>query len=67
MRQYLLLIMLIGIGIIPTLYAKDIYPFADKAQSTRFQTLTANLRCLVCQNESLSDSNAPLAGDLRLQ
>jgi cytochrome c-type biogenesis protein CcmH len=31
----------------------------------RFQALTKQLRCLVCQNESLADSNAPLAADLR--
>jgi cytochrome c-type biogenesis protein CcmH len=31
----------------------------------RFQNLTKQLRCLVCQNESLNDSSAPLAADLR--
>lgn len=41
------------------------YPFKDHAQELRFQALTKQLRCVVCQNESLADSTAPLADDLR--
>ncbi len=33
----------------------------------RFHSLTAELRCLVCQNQSIADSHAPLAQDLRKQ
>lgn len=33
----------------------------------RFRLLAAELRCLVCQNQTLVDSNAPLAQDLRLE
>lgn len=43
----------------------DPLPFADRAEELRFQALTKQLRCLVCQNESLNDSSAPLAADLR--
>lgn len=43
----------------------DPLPFKDHAEELRFQTLAKQLRCLVCQNESLSDSGAPLAADLR--
>ena len=43
----------------------DPLPFADRAEEIRFQNLTRQLRCLVCQNESLNDSSAPLAADLR--
>jgi cytochrome c-type biogenesis protein CcmH len=39
---------------------------ADPAQETRARALSAELRCLVCQNQSIDDSNAPLARDLRL-
>ena len=39
----------------------------DPALQTRFETITKDLRCLVCQNESVADSNAQLAGDLRRQ
>lgn len=40
-------------------------PFANHAQELRFQHLTAQLRCPMCQNETLADSNAPIAHDLR--
>ena len=42
-------------------------PFADHAQELRFQHLTQQLRCPMCQNETLADSNAPIARDLRNQ
>lgn len=42
-------------------------PFASHAQELRFQHLTAELRCPMCQNETLADSNAPIARDLRNQ
>lgn len=45
--------------------AVDPLPFKDRAEEQRFQNLTKQLRCLVCQNESLNDSSAPLAADLR--
>lgn len=45
--------------------AIDPLPFADEAERERFHDLAAELRCLVCQNQSLADSNAPLAKDLR--
>ncbi|MCD6046381.1 MAG: cytochrome c-type biosis protein CycL [Gammaproteobacteria bacterium] len=43
--------------------------FADfnQTDTQRYQTLTSELRCLVCQNENLSDSTAPLAMDLKHQ
>ena len=37
----------------------------DPAQEARARALFANVRCLVCQNESIDDSQAELAGDLR--
>jgi cytochrome c-type biogenesis protein CcmH len=39
---------------------------ADPAQETRARALSNGLRCLVCQNQSIDDSNAPLARDLRI-
>lgn len=38
---------------------------ADPVLEQRMMTLAAELRCLVCQNQSLADSNAELAADLR--
>ncbi|MEM9140497.1 MAG: cytochrome c-type biogenesis protein [Pseudomonadota bacterium] len=39
---------------------------ADRALEERARDLSKELRCLVCRNESIDDSNAPLARDLRL-
>jgi cytochrome c-type biogenesis protein CcmH len=39
----------------------------DPALQTRFERITKELRCLVCQNESIADSNVELAADLRRQ
>jgi cytochrome c-type biogenesis protein CcmH len=39
---------------------------ADPAQEARARRISQELRCLVCQNQSIDDSNAELARDLRL-
>ena len=39
---------------------------ADPALEARARDLSSDLRCLVCQNQSIDDSHAPLAKDLRL-
>jgi len=39
---------------------------ADPALEARARALSQDLRCMVCQNESIDDSNAPLAHDLRV-
>jgi cytochrome c-type biogenesis protein CcmH len=39
---------------------------ADPALEARAREISAGLRCLVCQNQSIDDSGAPLARDLRL-
>lgn len=39
---------------------------ADPALETRARTLSAELRCMVCQNQSIDDSDAELAHDLRV-
>ncbi|KFN48430.1 cytochrome c-type biogenesis protein [Arenimonas metalli] len=41
--------------------------FRDAAEETRFRALAAELRCVMCQNQSLADSNAQIAEDLRRQ
>jgi len=41
--------------------------FTDDAEETRFRELSAELRCVMCQNQSLADSNAQIAHDLRMQ
>jgi len=37
------------------------------AQEERYRSMIHELRCLVCQNQNIADSNAPLAADLRNQ
>lgn len=39
--------------------------FEDPAAQSRYERLIHDLRCLVCRSESIADSNAPLAADLR--
>ena len=38
----------------------------DKKQETMARDISKNIRCVVCQNQSIDDSNAPLAKDLRI-
>ena len=42
-------------------------PFPDSTLQARYEALTHGFRCLVCQNETIADSNADLAADLRRQ
>ena len=48
-------------------YALDARQLADPIQQENYETLTKELRCLVCQNQTIADSNADLAKDLREQ
>jgi cytochrome c-type biogenesis protein CcmH len=48
-------------------FAIDPLEFKDRAEEVRFQNLTRQLRCLVCQNQNLADSDAELAHELRQQ
>src|ERR1051326_3566126 len=49
------------------LIAKEAQPNEDPQIAARMRNLTEQLRCLVCQNETLADSRADLAEDLRKQ
>lgn len=40
-------------------------PLPDPAQQALYKQLTDEVRCLVCQNQTIGDSSAPLAADLR--
>jgi cytochrome c-type biogenesis protein CcmH len=47
-------------------FAIDSAPaFEDPGLQARYEKLTHELRCLVCRSETIADSNAPLAADLR--
>ena len=47
--------------------AIDVYEFQNPEQEALYQQLTKELRCLVCQNQNLADSDAGLAKDLKDQ
>ena len=72
MSLRLILLCLLGAMVVP-LAAQDRLPPApyayqqlkDPAQEARAKALMEELRCLVCQGQSIADSDAPLAGDMR--
>jgi cytochrome c-type biogenesis protein CcmH len=51
----------------PLANAVDTYQFNNPKQQAAYDTLVSELRCLVCQNQTIGDSNADLAADLRRQ
>lgn len=48
-----------------TVFAIDVHEFDSEQQRLDYQQLTEELRCLVCQNQNIADSDAGLAKDLR--
>src|SRR5712664_1187121 len=64
MKKFALLILLV-FCIASLVMAKEAKPAEDPQIDQRMQALTQQLRCLVCQNETLADSRADLAEDLR--
>jgi len=55
------------LGAMSAAIAKEAQPNEDPKIEQRMKALTEQLRCLVCQNETLADSRADLAEDLRRQ
>ncbi|HST27362.1 MAG TPA: cytochrome c-type biogenesis protein [Rudaea sp.] len=66
MKRIVLIVVVLLAGL-HAAFAIDPLPFKDRAEEVRFQKLTRQLRCLVCQNQDLADSDADLAKDLRRQ
>ena len=62
-----LLVALLAFASVAHAQAIEPMAFTSHAQELRFQHLTRQLRCPMCQNETLADSNAPIARDLRNQ
>ena len=66
MSRLRLLGLLFALVLALPLQAREAAPLAaDEATEKRLVTISSELRCLVCQNESLAGSNAELANDLR--
>ena len=57
--------LLFGLSFAFAALAIDPLPFKDAEEEARFRALAAELRCVLCQNQSLADSNAGIAQDLR--
>ena len=64
-RRFLLVLTLI-LAAAPAFAVNPDEMLSDPALEARARTLSAELRCMVCQNQSIDDSNADLARDLRL-
>ncbi len=61
-RALLALLLVFGVA---SLHAFEPLPYRDAAEEARFRALIAELRCVMCQSQSLADSNSMIAGDLR--
>ena len=69
MLRCLTKLLLVFVLILPAIEARAVNPdevLDDPALELRARELSAQLRCLVCQNQSIDDSDAQLARDLRL-
>lgn len=70
-----LVALVLSVTLVPPLAAQNDVPPApfanrqldDPAQEARAQALMETLRCLKCQSQSIADSDAPMAGDMRSQ
>jgi len=68
MKNYLIYISLLCFSLIiinPVLAKVELHDFNTPQQQKLYKKLSEELRCLVCQNQNLADSNAELAQDMR--
>lgn len=68
-RHWVLWLLAVPFLLLASAVAMAVQPdevLSDPALEARARALSAELRCVVCQNQSIDDSNAPLARDLRL-
>lgn len=68
MKKLLILLLLVFNFLLTTnsVFAGEAKPLAeDPVLEARLKAMSHELRCLVCQNQTLADSNSPLAEDLR--
>lgn len=69
--RHAILTILVGLGLLllnalPLLAVESKEMLTDPALEARARNLSKELRCMVCQNQSIDDSEAPLAHDLRV-
>ena len=66
MKRLVAGIFLFMLAVLPANAVQPDEILSDPALEARARALSEGLRCLVCQNQSIDDSNAPLARDLRI-
>jgi len=66
MRRALIIVLSLMLHLSPASAVEPDEILTDPALESRARALSAGFRCLVCQNQSIDDSDAPLARDLRL-
>lgn len=66
MKRLGAIFLLLSLWIVPAQAVQPDEILSDPALEARARDLSTGLRCLVCQNQSIDDSNAPLARDLRI-
>ena len=66
-RKPRIILALVMLVLAITAMAKEPLIFMNPEREARYNQLTVELRCLVCQNQNLADSDAPLAQDLRAE
>lgn len=67
MLKKISLLLILMLPVLSSFAAEEYFHFDSKQSEKRFTYLTSELRCLVCQNQNLAESNASLANDLRQQ
>ena len=65
-RHRLVLALMLGLASVPASAVQPDEILPDLAMEQRARAISSELRCLVCQNQSIDDSDAPLAKDLRV-
>jgi cytochrome c-type biogenesis protein CcmH len=66
LRASVIAVVLAASGTLPAFAVQPDEILPDAVLEKRARSLSAGLRCLVCQNQSIDDSDAPLAKDLRV-
>ena len=67
MRTLFWVFLMLGLLFGSKALALDPIVYISPAEEMRFKALAAELRCVMCQNQSIADSNAPIAHDLRME
>jgi cytochrome c-type biogenesis protein CcmH len=66
MRAIVIALVLALCAVVPARAVQPDEMLADPKLETQARALSAELRCMVCQNQSIDDSDAPLAHDIRV-